>query len=314
VRAREPGEIDGVVGHHLNPFASGVARFNQILAERLGVEVHGLFTAVVPTLARPLLSFKFSELAPDDGDRLAAMQLSPRFGLFLHDWAGSPLEQDFVERAENVWCGNKEVLQAAQEVSTRCTLAWAPGLIRDTRRFEPTEIAVFSFGMAHKIRTAYFARLRELLEQSGRSYAVYLSTANHETATLADGQAVYDEMRAIFPRGLYFMGNLSDVAISDRLDHATYFAAFFHSGARANNTSIASAMEHGAVVITNLDDNSPEQFEHMDNVLDISQLNELPRDPMVLRRIGVRAMETAREFTWERLVAVLLGSETRASS
>ena len=32
----------------------------------------------------------------------------------------------------------------------------------------------------------------------------------------------------------------------------------------------------------------------MDNVIDIEQLDALPDDPLVLRRISVRAMETGR--------------------
>ena len=52
--------IDSVVGHHANPFRSGVARFNEILARRLGVPV----TALPDTGkgAHPLLSFKVGEL------------------------------------------------------------------------------------------------------------------------------------------------------------------------------------------------------------------------------------------------------------
>ena len=34
--------IDSVVTHHLNPFRSGVARFNALLAERLGVPLVAL--------------------------------------------------------------------------------------------------------------------------------------------------------------------------------------------------------------------------------------------------------------------------------
>ncbi len=56
----------------------------------------------------------------------------------------------------------------------------------------------------------------------------------------------------MFP-SLYFLGNLSDVAVYNELRRATFFAAFFDGGVRANNTSVAAAMETGAVVITNLD-------------------------------------------------------------
>jgi len=71
---------------------------------------------------------------------------------------------------------------------------------------------------------------------------------------------------------------------------------------RANNTSVASAMERGAVVITNLDEHSPAELRHMDNVIDLQQTDALPFDPLVLGRISVRAMETRRELGWDALV------------
>jgi hypothetical protein len=165
--------------------------------------------------------------------------------------------------------------------------------------------SIFSFGMAHKVRTDMFARLRELLEDSGVSYSMYMSNANHATATLREAQIVFDEMREVFPTNLYFMGNLSDVAIYNYLRTTSFFAAFFKRGVRANNTSVLSAMEHGSVVITNLDEHSPEYLVHMDNVIDINRCERLPSDPLEHKRLGVRAMETARSLSWDRLVAAV---------
>ena len=71
-----------------------------------------------------------------------------------------------------------------------------------------------------------FRLLRDLLDASGRSYAVYVSAANHETSSLEDAQAVFEEMHGLFP-SLYFLGNLSDVAVHNQLRRSTYFAAFF---------------------------------------------------------------------------------------
>ena len=171
--------------------------------------------------------------------------------------------------------------------------------------FAPAVYSVFSFGMAHKVRADMFARLRDLLERTGVSYSIYMSNANHATATLDEAQIVFDEMREVFPRNLYFMGNLSDVAIYNYLRTTSFFAAFFRNGARANNTSILSAMEHGSVVITNLDQNSPEYFVHMDNVIDINQCEELPSDPLEHKRLALRAMETARSLSWDRLISAI---------
>ena len=71
---------------------------------------------------------------------------------------------------------------------------------------------------------------------------------------------------------------------------------------RANNGSVAAAMEKGAVVITNLDEHSPPEFVHLDNLIDIGQTNELPLDAERLEQISRRAQETARERGWTQLV------------
>jgi hypothetical protein len=147
-----------------------------------------------------------------------------------------------------------------------------------------------------------FLRLRELLEGSGVSWAIYVSSANHETASIKDAQIVFEEANELFPAGLFFLGNLSDVAVYNYLQDATFFAAFFEQGVRANNTSVAAAMDHGAVVITNLDEHSPPEFEHMRNLIDINQTDQLPSDPMVLKSIAVEAMATARARRWPQLL------------
>lgn len=301
--------VDAVVSHHMNSLASGVAKFNEILAAHLGVARLSLADERLGTLRSPLLSFKLAELTSLEQERLLALVSARQdewtLRLFLHEYTGLAIEDHLVDRASAIFCGNDEIEARLAGRGATLLTAWAPGLIDDLRRFEPAEISVFSFGMAHKLRTDMFARLRALLEDSGRAYTVHLSNATHAAATQDDALSIFEEMRAIFPRGLYFLGELSDVAVYNQLLETTFFAAFFRDGVRANNTSIASAMEHGAVVITNLDEHSPAYLRHMDNVIDLERCSELPFDPLVLKRISVRAMETARERDWSRLVDVV---------
>jgi hypothetical protein len=299
--------IDRVVTHHTNPFASGVVRFNELLADELAVPMSGLFEPEATSAACPLFSFKVSELSADERPRFEAM-LDARadpYEVYLHDWVGSELERRVVRDAARVHCGNAEVHEQVAPISPSATLLWTPGLVRDCRVFTPAEVSVFSFGMAHKIQTKLFRRLRQLLEGTGRSYVVYVSTATHETKSTRDAQSVFEEMDEIFPGRLFFMGNLSDVAVYNQLRMSTFYAAFFPRGARANNTSVAAALEFGAVVLTNLDRHSPPELRHMENVIDVNRCEALPADPLVLRRISVRAMETARERGWEALSARL---------
>jgi hypothetical protein len=293
--------LQAVVTHHRSGFRSGVARFNELLAERLGVPLYGL-DEDGPGWSRSLLSFKVSEL--DIATRAAlAERLDDWDGeLFLHELSGLDLERELVRRARRVHCGNLEIYEGVKGLTGNAEAAWAPGLITDRRLYELPEVTVFSFGMAHKVRTDMFQRLRGLLDALRGAYEVYVSAANHETATLEDAEEVFAEMRQVFP-GFYFLGNLSDVAVYNELRRATFFAAFFDKGVRANNTSVAAAMETGAVVITNLDELSPPEYVHLENVIDIERCDELPTDPAVLDGIRARAVETAAARGWEALVA-----------
>lgn len=295
--------IDAVAGNQFDRFRSGVARFNRILAEHLGVPVVGVADPRLADMRHPLLSVKFGELREGEGEVLMEHlqgRADASYRMFLHDVTGLPIETELLRRASVVYAGNEEVAQSVTPLTERVETLWSPATILETRRFEPSEISVFSFGMAHKMRADIFGRLHALLEETGRSYSLYVSNANHESVTLEDAQLVYDEMHDIFPQGLYFLGNLSDLAVSNFITGATYFAAFFPRGARANNSTIVAAMERGAVVITNLDEQSPPYLRHMETVVDINRCSELPADGEVLERVGAAAREAAGELSWER--------------
>jgi hypothetical protein len=310
--------LDCVLTHHLNTYTSGVARFNEILTERLGVPLLSVFSDAARGLARPLLSFKVGELDEHERALLAALldEASWKHDVYLHEFRAMPLEYRMARHAVQCWAGNCEILERLRQIGCEAQLAWAPGLLLDQQRFEPAEISVFSFGMAGKLRADMFRRLRELLEATGRSYRLYVSSANHETSSIREAELVFQEMHELFPTRLYFMGNLSDVAVYNYLQTTTFYAAFFEGGVRSNNTSVAAAMEQGCVVITNLDEYSPEHFRHGVNVIDIEQATELPSDPLLLRRISVAAMEAARQQDWESLTALIGGDRApqRAAS
>ena len=297
--------IQAVVTHHRSGFRSGVARFNELLAARLGVPLYGLDDDG-PGWAASLLSFKVSELQIGARAGLAARLGGWEGELFLHELSGLELERELVERARRVHCGNLEIYEGVRTIGARVEQAWAPGLIVDRRLFEPAAVTVFSFGMAHKIRTDMFRRLRGLLDALDTPYAVYVSAANHETTRMRDAHLIFDEMHELFPRELFFLGNLSDVAVFNYLRTSTFFASFFLGGVRANNGSVAAAMEKGSVVITNLDEHSPPELVHMENVVDIERCGELPVDPAVLRRISESAVTTARSRGWDQLVTRLV--------
>ena len=183
--------------------------------------------------------------------------------------------------------------------------AFCPGTLLNPERFDKTELSVFTFGMAHKIRVPLYRRLRDLLDATGKTYSVYVSTALHENTSFDDSFVVrFEELQSIFNQ-VYFMGYLSDTAVFNHLVDCTFVAAFFEKGLRANNTTVNAAMEVGCAVVTNLDDHSPEGLVHMRNVIDINRCDRLP-EAAEAETIGRAARDIAHaDYGWDQLVAQL---------
>jgi hypothetical protein len=299
---------DCIAGYHLNPWTCGIAKFNAILAKHLDLPVVGIRAAELAGYRRPLLSLKMSEFSDGDAadlDRWAAANAGA-FELFLHAFDGTEVEQRLLAAADRVYCGNRELFVDLRAARPDIQELFCPGTILNPQRFQDTELSVFTFGMAHKIRVPLYRRLRDLLDATGKTYSVYVSTALHENTSF-DGSFVvrFEELQAIFNGQVYFMGYLSDTAVFNHLIDCTFLAAFFEKGLRANNTTVNAAMECGCAVITNLDEHSPASLVHMKNVIDINACDRLP-DVEHTARIGRAARETAHsEYGWEQLVAQL---------
>jgi hypothetical protein len=300
--------IDCIAGYHLNPWTCGIAKFNAILARELALPVVGLAAPELKTFARPLLSIKMSEFTPDDAQALSEWVEAHvgQFEIFLHAFDGTAFEKRLLAAAARVYCGNRELSHQLAPARPDIVELFCPGTLLNSSRFEKTELSVFTFGMAHKIRVPLYRRLRDLLEATGKSYSVYVSTALHENTSF-DGSFVvrFEELQAIFNGQVYFMGYLSDTAVFNHLMDCTYLAAFFEKGLRANNTTVNAAMECGCAVITNLDEHSPQGLVHLRNVIDINLADRLP-DADHTQRIGCAARDiAAAEYGWDRLVAQL---------
>ena len=300
--------IDCIAGYHLNPWTCGIAKFNAILAKHLDVEVVGIRAVELGSFERPLLSVKLSEFSERDTADLDLWASAHKggFELFLHAFGGSEVEQRLAASAARVYVGNTELFHELRGLRPDVQELFCPGTILNPQRFMKTDISVFTFGMAHKIRVPLYRRLQELLEATGQTYSVYVSTALHENTSF-DGSFVvtFEELQAIFNGNVYFMGYLSDTSVFNHLLDSTYLAAFFEKGLRANNTTVNAAMECGCTVITNLDEHSPSGLVHMGNVLDIHQCDRLPgREES--QRIGVAARDVALgQYGWEQLVKQL---------
>jgi len=300
--------IDCIAGYHLNPWTCGIAKFNAILSRHLEVPVVGIRAVELGAYQRPLLSIKLEEFSQEDAADLDlwSQAHAGAFELFLHAFDGTPIEQRLLASAGRVYCGNAELQHELSVMRPDVVELFCPGTILNPQRFQQSDLSIFTFGMAHKIRVPLYRRLRDLLEASGRSYSVYVSTALHENTGFDDSFVVrFEELQALFNGRVYFMGYLSDTAVYNQLVDSTFLAAFFEKGLRANNTTVNAAMECACAVITNLDDYSPAGLVHMKNVIDVNRCDQLP-GPEDTERIGREAREIARaRYGWDRLVEQL---------
>ena len=299
---------DCIAGYHLNPWTCGIAKFNMILGRHLSLPVVGIGSPELAGYTMPLLSVKMSEFTPDDARKLDGWMAehAGRFELFLHAFDQTPVEMRLLAAASRVYCGNQELARLLSPLRPDIVELFCPGTLLNPQRFHESELSVFTFGMAHKIRVPFYSRLRDLLDATGRSYSVYVSTALHENTSFDDSFVVrFEELQAIFTGQIYFMGYLSDTAVFNQLIDSTFLAAFFEKGLRANNTSVNAAMECGCAVITNLDEDSPRGLAHMKNVIDINRCDRLPGFDEAAA-IGRAAREIAHaEYGWDQLVAQL---------
>jgi len=276
---------DAVLGFHTNPLTCGVAKFNAELARRLGIP----FTSVASDdqWEHALVSVKPSE--GEIGEIPAT-----KYDLLLHEVGGSSQSESLRQRAAQI---------------ILAPIIGCPPTFNDTRARVQPDIAVLSFGMSYKLIAKQYLRLAEVLKRSGRQYALYLSAALHE-GTAFDGsfQQEVADLQALYNGQVYFLGYLSDFALQDELLKADYCAAFFSDGVRANNTSVHAAMRCGAVVITNLDRDSPDGFRHGETMLNIEQLTVLPA-MVEHRRIQLAARQLFdAEYSWDAWMAKFLKS------
>jgi len=300
--------IDCIAGYHLNPWTCGIAKFNAILARRLELPVVRIGSEELTSYRRPLLSLKMSEFSAEDALALDTWidRHAGEFELFLHAFENTALEKRMLGAAARVACGNRELFEQLHPVRPDIVESFCPGTLLNPQRFDDTELRVFTFGMAHKIRVPLYRRLRDLLEATGKSYSVFVSTALHENTSFDDSFVVrFEELQSIFNGQIYFMGYLSDTAVFNHLVDCNFLAAFFEKGLRANNTTVNAAMEVGCAVITNLDEYSPNGLVHMKNVIDINRCDQLP-EPAEAETIGRAARDIAHaDYGWDQLVAQL---------
>lgn len=250
-------KFTSVVSLHTNTYGCGVAKFSAELAQRLNVPLVPLSPDPQAWGSYPLLSLKWSELHPDHqsytrfwchptipGSSAEVMRSARAipYGVFWHD-AGDPYVS-----------GHAAVVFYA-DPSLGPNGLWCPSLLEHPT---PRPLKLFSFGMAHKIQTQHYARVRDLLDDAGICYHLRVSVGLHEGTDLREATKHFDALKDILgPEKVTILGILSDAAVNLELQACDHVLAFFEKGVRANNTTVHAALQAGKSVFTNHDAQTP---------------------------------------------------------
>lgn len=300
-----------IVSYHTNPYTCGVARFNQALAQTLGIGVISVNDFINRSEELPLLSLKFEEIPDQVAQELVQhmLQTNSEFDLFLHGIHESEPRLKLVARARKVFVGSVDHADAIRPTRPDIVALFAPGapFTGDKKSFDLT---LLTFGMAHKIRADGYRKLGEIMATDHRSVQLEISTALHEGTSFSDDFfSVNAEISEVFKGSVIFLGFLADGEVSRRLRAADALIAFFPGGVRENNTTVLSAMAHGCAVITNMDHYSPAWMKHGESIFDIDQLTTFPTSDELgkVRRGAIKAVEP---YTFERFAELLTKRDT----
>lgn len=303
---------EAVLTSHTNPYLSGVAKFSDLLAQRLGVPCLALDRAAGLSAGPLLLSLKLSDNGPMDEAvawrALASLrERDVPFDVFLHAYGSSLEERQVVGGARLVYAGNHEIASRLRADGTEAVELFCPELLDSSLPLGDHALQLFSFGMVHKVRVSAYEDLRALLEEAGVDYGLAVSTAFHEKASFGEIDEISRGFTDLFHERVTLLGFLSDAAVRHFLSRSHAFVAFFPRGVRSNNTSVFAAMSGGRVAITNLDEHSPSWMEHGVNVLDVGRTTAEDLDPVTLLRLGgLAARDAAANVSWEALTEHLL--------
>lgn len=257
--------VDAVLSYHTNPYRCGVAKFNIRLARELGVPFASLLDGW--HYRHPLVSIKPSERP--------LQRIRPRwecFDLFLHGVpTGNALHEWWRENHPmHVYAANAVIARELRQYRPDVIEAWCPSTVETPPA--RAALTVLTFGMAHKLVSPHYLKLKALLEVHGEPYTILLSTGVHEGSPWDEAlEASTAALRGIFGERLEVLGFLSDAALDREIRQATACAAFYDPALRANNTTAFAVLERRVPLFTNLDVDSPDVM-----VYDIQSRREWP--------------------------------------
>ena len=243
--------IDAVLSYHLSPYGCGTAKWNLRLARELGVPCLPFGRH---TCQHPLISVRAGEL-PYGWDEM--VKGYPQYDLFLHD---DPLQsgcEDLLPAAIRVYAANQVIARMTRRWRPDVIEAWCPSTIETPQ--PRADLTILTFGMAHKLVSPYYKRLRDLLDAHGEPYTILVSTAVHEghpwDEALQESAAALQRIFGM--ERVEMLGFLSDAALDREIRAAWACAAFYMPALRANNTTAWAVLERGRSLVTNCDVDTP---------------------------------------------------------
>lgn len=292
--------IDAVLSYHLNPATCGVAKFNQQLAQKLGVPC--LAFARQP-VSYPLISIKTSEMTTKDlYEWWDTVHWYRQFDLFCHDRPHGLCADSVIAKANRIYAGNKTIADDLRNLYPDVIEAFCPSTLQGNPH--RAALNVLTFGMAHKLQLPYYEKLKTLLDGSGQDYTVSVSTAVHEGSPWDAVAEAGEKLRAIFKDKTRVLGYLADDALAKELQDCSAVAMFFDPALRANNTTFWAAMEAGRVVVTNLDGDSP-ATHHGPLVMNIQEMDKWPTFSTLPASAYLALPDNRHPYTWDALLQTL---------
>jgi hypothetical protein len=295
-----------MVSYHTNTWGCGIAKFNSLLADQMGLGVKSISDWIGSPEPNALLSISINEFNDEDKILLSNTLIQNpdlKFGLVLHSFSQTNLEYFLCEAATRIYGLNSEIADVLVGEGFEITQLFTPSLL-DQDNFIDTSntFHLFTFGMAHKMELKLVGELINKLRQLGKEPLISLSTALHVNEQPLD--SLQDSIKLLSKTAavpVNFLGFLSDSALRYEMERAHGFFRFFENGVRANSTSVMASMSAGVATFTNLDEFSPKWLIHGENVIDVNSWNALEEDLNleVIGKMGKR--NYADNISWNKL-------------
>lgn len=302
-------KIDCIASYHLDYLTCGVARVNEKIKIINKLKVYHF--SKVPKKSTPLLSIKFSEFNNTELIKLYSWSkyFKGNFDTFIHGFDGKKKEIEILKNSRrNIACNN-EIAKKMTDIGFKNVISSCCPCSNLAKNLSPFNegYKILSFGMAHKILTRKYNKLKNFFNDSCSKYSIRFSTAVHDGFDLEKSFLLTEQFisRAFGNKGM-FLGMLSDDALIHYLKRSDFFATFFPNGYRENNTSVNTAFENKICVITNIDKYSPKWMVHGETFLDINKMKEFNLNKKRILQIANNGHKVYKEnINWKNVISQL---------